>query len=378
MILRSGEPGILPPEFAYRSILLLDPGVSTDHSMFLDAWRKWIRVSVASKCGMDTKKIRPRCYIVHAEEEHAKRYGVGKRIESPVPDAYYDHEVRPRKRNPQHIHHATRERGLAWSMTKMEVNSQKRGEAGPWRFSKYIDDQPRQHRQPLMVLLEPTEKDLAFFSAHERWWHRPDLMPRLWLGAGALGRLPPTFMRWLDGVIALTPSGHQAAYDAFEGLDARAYQIPTDRLLTPKNRKNPPKWVYAFADNWDAGGNRLRSPQMASWLLRGVPMAERAFVPQAGAGDYSATLAEALNCWFYIVVSQDEGIIPYDGVLALAGGATVIAPNVAVWRSVKGISPGKVLLYPVRQTGNNRCAWNAVEVSAFVQATLKKRAKQWP
>lgn len=372
MIFQTGEPGVLPAEFAYRAVVLLDPGVSTDHSAFLDCYRVWIRASIASKCRMDTARIRPRCYIIHAEEDQARRYGLGKTVQSPVPDDYYRHEVRPRKRNPYRIHHRTRRHGLAWSFVRMELSSHRRGLMAPWRWSKYGDDQPKHDRRPLAVLLEPDRLDLRFLHEHERWWHRFDRMPRLWLGAGTVGRLPPTFMRWLDGVLAITPAGHAFADHALDGTPTKAQLIPTDRLLVPAERQAEKKWTYAIADNWDSGGRRTRAPSLARFVLSKLPPGA-AFIPQKG--DSWPDLAEALDARAYLVLSYAEEMAPYDAVLALAAGATVVGPNLPVWRSLKSIHPRKVLLYPVRQQGNNRCVWNPLDVAAFLKANLKdKRA----
>lgn len=315
---------------------------------------------------MDTSKIRPRCYIIYQEEEMQSSYGVGALIESPVPDNYYQHEVRPRKRNPYRIHFRTRIHGLAWSFVRMELLSHRMKMPPPWRWSKYGDDQPKHDRRPIMVMLEPDQLDLRFFSDHERLWKRFDRVPKLHLGAGSLGRLPPTFMRWLDGVLALTPAGHKYAYEALEGLDTRADFIPTDRLLTP----GEPKFTYGIAQNWDSGGKRNRSPSMAPFILSKLPPGTVAPLQDEAHG---ASVIESANCRAYLVLSQAEEMVPYDAILALAGGATVIGPDIPIWRGIKSIKPKKVALYPVRPQGNNRCVWNALDVAAFLKSRLKKK-----
>lgn len=320
---------------------------------------------------MDVSRIRPRIYLIYAEEEQQRRYGLGALIESPVPDNYYQHEVRPRKRNPHRIHHRTRIHGLAWSFVQMERNCHKRGLPAPWRWSKYGDDQPLHDRRPIGVMLEPDPLDLRFFHEHEKWWHRYDRMPRLWLGAGAVGKLHPTFIRWLSGVLCFTPAGHAYADQALEGLETLAYAMPSSRLLTPSGRGDaPPKYTFGIADNWDSGGKRSRSPSMAQFILSKLPPGT-AYIPPDGT--QSGSLAEALDCRAYLVLSQEESMVPYDALLALAGGATVIGPNLPIWRSVKSIKPGRVALYPVRPQGNNRCVWNALDVAAFLKARLKPR-----
>lgn len=373
MILRTGAPTALPREYAYRAVVLLDPGVSTDHSVFLDAYRKLIRDSIASRCDMDVSKVRPRCYILYAEESHACRYGLGNEIQSVVPDHWNKWEVRPRKWNPKTIHHKTRKWGLAATFCRMEINSHKGGMMAPWRFTPYGDQQPRHDRRPVGVLLEPTKLDLKFFHEKEHLWHNFQVMPRLYLGAHTIGRLPPTFMRWLYGLLALTPAGLAAAEQALQPFDdIRAYPVTHSHFLT----KGSPKYAFGAAHNFDSGGKRLRSHSTLHAILdwAGFPAASR-FIPEHGTDWWE--VAEATNCAVYAVLSQDESLIPYDGLLALAGGALVFAPDLPVWRSVKTLAPSRVALYPVRSQGHNRCVWAAQDVAAQLKAALRHRKLPW-
>lgn len=375
MIPRTGTPGALPKEWAYRAVVFLDPGVSVDHSMFLDVYRRWVRDSIASRCNMDISRVRPRCYILHSEEEHGKRYGLGKTLDAEVPDHWNQWEVRPRKWNPKTIQHKTRKSGLAATFCRMEINSHKAGLMAPWRYTPYGDAQPRHDRRALGVMLEPSPLDLQFFHEKEYLWHRFLVMPRLYLGAQALGRLPPTFMRWLYGVLALTPAGFsyaEAALAPFE--DVGVYAVNSHRFLT----KGQPKYDFGVADNWDSAGRRTRMPGSAQSILNWAGFGQKR-IYQPPTGDRWDTLAEAINARVYLVLSQNEGMVPYDALLALAGGAIVVGPNTPVWKSVQSYAPKKVVLYPTRPQGHNRCLWAAQDVAAHLKATLKDRAAQkWP
>jgi hypothetical protein len=361
MILKPGESGALPPGFGYRAVILLDPGVSLDHSVFLDLWRKHLRESIASRCSMDLARVRPRVYIIYAEEAHGGRYGAGEAMESFVPDNYYRHEVRARKRNPYRIHHIQRKRGMMAGFVRFEVNCHRRGMKAPWRFSKYGDAQPKADRRANAVLLEPDALDLNYLSTVTGWHHGLNV-PVICLGSSAFGRLPGNYARWLDGMMTLTPEGQayaEASLSKPGGLWTR--QIPWSRFLTRRGR---PKYAYGVADAWESP-RRIRKPQVARSFFHRLHGGGSHFIPPESPG--WADLIQAIDARYYLILSHDEGMIPYDAFLASAAGAVVVAPNVPAFRGF----PGRKVLYPVRSQGNNRCNWAVQDVLAYLKPRLK-------
>ena len=64
---------------------------------------------------------------------------------------------------------------------------------------------------------------------------------------------------------------------------------------------------------------------------------------------------------FYILASAKEQV-PFDAMIALARGATLVAPDVPIFQNL----PGKKQLYPAKMSGD-RIIWSQTEVEQFLK-----------
>lgn len=330
-----------------RPILLLYSGNSLGEAWFLERMRWWI-IANCRRMAESTGRGKPNrhhvVWILYPHPSMAHRFAMEDFT------GYEEWEIRPVRRDRPLLSAgffptvAAFQQGAWWCKTD-----------APWKYPEFI-----RKRQPVAIYMAPTLKDINWMHRHlEKWKHTYNI-PKLFIGAFYADNLPAGFHRICDGVVCLTKETQATIFKATP---------PGFPVITLPWKQ---MWAKEEDPAYDFG---LAMPFRDRFAVRN-PVWARDWIPE-GSWKVSNTLekgfhqdlAEATSCRYYMVGSQREGI-PWDAMIALARGATLVAPDAEPFRRIAG----NKILYPVGQGprgGPYRIS--TVETRIWVQNRLRRR-----
>ena len=321
----------LPKAFFEKPVLILDSGQSVAESVFLERFRKYVYEMLQK---LSTRGDKPSVWIVYPEPTLWARYGA-----YPV-NEYEEYEVRPvRRMKPLDS------RGFMATVIQFEEGCFPLRIPAPWRTFN------SKSRRAVGVYLNPTEQDLKFVKNCWEDFKRPYNMPEFHIGAPADRKFPAGFTAWTDLVWTFDKEARDNLQEAFEPWFARC--LPWWRWW--KTEKDH-KYEAVAAPNWRSTAV-MRHPETAKrW---GEALGLSVTEPKND-GTWEDFLL-GTDTSFYILASAKEQV-PFDAMIALARGATLVAPDVPIFQNL----PGKKQLYPAKMSGD-RIIWSQTEVEQFLK-----------
>ena len=204
-------------------------------------------------------------------------------------------------------------------------------------------------RRPQVIICNPDDRALEILE--NSWPQLKNYLKIPSLSVTATRPLTRNAHHWLDR--AITPNPQAAAFFRERGVPAWVPNLawaPEVRRRAASRAGRPFRVVYAHT--WgDTGRKRLQPTE--DW-----PEGER---PTQG-------LRSALTADAYVILARQE-TFPWDAYLAAAHGATVIAPNIGVYRGVP-----QATLFPTFQTSFSRteATWDHTATREWLRYTLRK------
>jgi hypothetical protein len=329
----------LPKVFYEKPIVLLDSGQSVGESIFIERWRYYLwhtleRTAIAFKV--------PTVWIMYPNTTQWARHG-----SYPV-NEYDEWEIRPVRRNDK-----LEAGGFLATVSKFEDGCHHLGIKAPWR------EWNSKNRRAVAVYLNPNSKDLEWGKSYYNKFKRPYNLPEFHIGAPKNRILPKNFLSWVDDVWCYDTRAKERLNAAIKPYFGKS--IPWFNWWK-EDRKSTPQYDFGIAGSWrDSQVNRSMSIAK-EWCPDWGKVKE----PRV---DKEATWKELLDttsCRWYMVATTRESI-PFDAMIAVARGATLVAPDVPVFSQL----PGKKMLYPAKMNGDS-ILWSKTEVKAWLQNRLRK------
>ena len=329
LVAKSYRP--LPQDFFERPVLLLDSGQSVAESVFLEKFREYIYKLLAK---YSTKGNRPSVWLLYPDKRHWARHGAFD------VSGFEEWEVRPVRRMRE-----LEGGGFMSTVAAFEDGCHHLKIDAPWRTYN------SKRRRAVGVYLNPTEQDLKFVKNCWEDFKRPYNMPEFHIGAPADRKFPAGFTAWTDLVWTFDKEARDNLQEAFEPWFARC--LPWWRWW--KTEKDH-KYEAVAAPNWRSTAV-MRHPETAKrW---GEALGLSVTEPKND-GTWEDFLL-GTDTSFYILASAKEQV-PFDAMIALARGATLVAPDVPIFQNL----PGKKQLYPAKMSGD-RIIWSQTEVEQFLK-----------
>lgn len=324
------------PTWAFsRPVLIIDSGQSADESVFLESYRKFLWNYHALHSDRTVRHM----WMLYPNESHPERYG-----SRPV-NEYDQWEVRPIRRNGKPLYSG----GILHTVAAFEDGCLRLGIKAPWReFNK-------DNRRAAVIYLNPTSRDIRFIQKHWRNFKKAYNIPDFFIGQSSTGKMPLGVGTWAEGIMV------------YDKGSKKHYKSRIDKFHVEEvgqknfwNKMEHPRRRVAFASNW---GHALRQRS------HGVPQkwfhdwGYNTHVPEA---DRWQDVVDATDSEYYMVYSRRESI-PFDAMRAISRGATLIAPDIKLYRRL----PGKKVLYPARDCGHGQIAFSTTDVRLWLQNKFK-------
>jgi len=322
----------LPKAFLEKPILILDSGQSVAESVFLERWRAYIYRTIQK---VSTVGRKPFVWLLYPTPNLWARYG-----STPEVSGYEEHEIRPiRKRG------KLEPGGFLATVAQYEESCFHHRVIPPWR--KFNSKK----RRPVGVLLNPSDRDNWFLKKHYNKLKSPFNIPEFHLGAPPNRRLPLGFACYTDLIWTFDPEAAQKLRDSVAPWFARTLDF---HKLWKKKKEHTHQAAVAL--NWR---NKLtrRHPDIAEkW---GSALGLETYRAKDD-GTWQDFLF-GTDCSAYILATAKEQV-PFDAMIAMARGATLIAPDVPLFQHL----PGKRVLYPAKMDGD-RIIWSQSEVEHYLR-----------
>jgi len=329
----------LPKVFYEKPILLIDSGQSVGESVFIERWRKYLWDTL-KKTALNFKT--PTVWILYPNTKQWARHG------SYQASDYDNWEIRPIRRN-DNLENA----GILATVARFEDGCHHLGIKAPWR------EWNSKGRRAVCVYLNPTQGDINWGVIHHEKFKKGFNLPKFHIGAPKNRVLPKNFLAWVDDVWCYDTDGKENLNSSIGPYFGK--RIPWFNWWK-NDRKALPKYDFGIAGHWKDNGVNRSLAIAKDWC----PDWGNIHEPRVDRESRWEELLDTTDCRWYMVATTRESI-PFDAMIAVARGATLVAPDVPVFSQL----PGKKILYPAKMSGE-RIIWSQIEVKAWLQNKLRK------
>jgi len=195
------------------------------------------------------------------------------------------------------------------------------------------------------VYFNPTAQDIRWATRHTDFWHHKGRMPVVYLGQ-TTSKMPGITVSHCGGVMSYS-RGKTLQVD-----EAMGRRVSTRVWWEKMWDTEKPKHRFSCPGGW-RHDERIRWPSIFGKWAESV--GSDVFIPQDN-GTWEE-LEEATSCEYYVVLSTRE-TMPFDAMMAAARGATVIGPDIPIYRELFDHK----WLYPVVHQGHDVVAWGQADV----------------
>jgi len=282
----------------------------------------------------------PTVWILHPTDYQKPHYGVYRVNE------YDKWEIRPIRRNQR----ANDPNGVLATVAMFEEGCHRKKIRAPWR------EHNSKMRRANVVYLNPSRKDIYWGSENYEKFKQVWNIPRITLGEPLGYALPHNMSAWVDGIWSYSKESAKRIAEAM--WPQFSTRLPWEKLW--KKRETPSRYRTAFlAHDWGDIGS-MRHPELArAWVPAGIE------VKTCKNSRLGLDLVRATACDLYIIASTRESV-PFDAMIALARGCTLVAPDQPIFRRL----PGRKILYPSYNAGD-KILWSQGDVGLRLQTELK-------
>ena len=319
-----------------RPTVLIDSGQSVGESVFLDKLRQWAHQSISEHA--HSFKV-PSVWVVYPNEIHRPYHGA-------FPVNQYDKwEIRPiRWRNRK-----LDQNGMLATAAMFEEGCHRKKIKAPWR------EHNSKGLRAVYVYLNPTRQDRTFGIRHWKKFRKVYNIPELVLGEPIRYGLPAKAHEWVSGIWTFQRAAAKRARTAY--WNRFGYHLPWWKWWQDERESGKERPMFGIAEAF--GDNQaLRHPGLAQkWCNKEVirPKDDKTWEALIG----------ATWCRLYMIATTRESV-PFDAMIAAARGATLVAPDVPIFRNI----PGKHWLYPAHQAGDH-ILWNQTDVTTWILGKLQ-------
>ena len=321
----------IPVDFFERPVLLLDSGQSVAESVFLEKFREYIYKLLAK---YSTKGNRPSVWLLYPDKRHWARHGAFD------VSGFEEWEVRPVRRMRE-----LEGGGFMSTVAAFEDGCHHLKIDAPWRTYN------SKRRRAVGVYLNPTERDIKWIKRNHKAFQKDYNLPKLHIGQPANRSLPYGVTQWTDLVWCYDREARDRLAQAFEPYFVK--RIPWEQFWL--NEKNPEHEAVAAPDWRDM--NVIRLPHVAENFGKALGLG--VYMPKNN-GTWEDFLL-GTSCSKYILATTRERV-PFDALVALSRGATLVAPDVPLFQRLHG----KKILYPAKMVGE-RIVWSQSEVEHYLK-----------
>ena len=326
------EPWKLPKAFLEKPILILDSGQSVAESVFLERWRAYLYKRIQRVSNVGSK---PFVWLIYPTPNLWARYGSSDEV-----SGYEEYEIRPIRKNGR-----LEGAGFLATVAQYEESCFFHGAVPPWR--KFNSKK----RRPVGVMLNPSALDLQFLRRNFGKLKNKFNIPEFHMGAPPDRRMPLGFTAYTDLIWTFDDEASQRLRDSIEPRFARTLDF---HRLWKKKKEHANEASVAL--NWRNATTR-RHPDIAEkW---GSALGLETYRARDD-GTWQDFLL-GTDCSAYILATAKEQV-PFDAMIALARGATLVAPDVPLFQHL----PGKRMLYPAKMNGD-RIIWSQSEVEHYLR-----------
>ena len=320
----------VPQDFFERPVLLLDSGQSVAESVFLEKFREYIYELLAK---YSNKGNRPNVWLMYPDKKQWARHGA---LEV---SGFEEWEIRPVRRMKE-----LNSGGFMSTVVAFEDGCHRLKIKAPWRTFN------ERRRRAVGVYLNPTERDIAWIKKNHKSFLKDYNLPKLHIGQPASRSLPYGVTQWADLIWCYDREARDRLAEAFEPHFVK--RIPWERFW--KEEKKPAHQAVAAPDWRDMSVIRL--PHVAKKF--GEALGLEVHNPKNN-GTWEDFLL-GTSCSKYILATTRERV-PFDALVALSRGATLVAPNVPLFQRLHG----KKILYPAKMVGEG-IVWSQSEVEHYL------------
>ena len=215
----------------------------------------------------------------------------------------------------------------------------------PWR------EWNSKNKRACVVYLNPLEKDLKWMGRNWQNFKKPFNIPSLMLGAPPNRKLP-RFIEQMSNMIWTFDR------DARNNLAKAFHETFAKRL----------RWETWWKTQYEFKNEAVAAPDWCDMSVRRFPNVAENWAEALGLKVYhpknNGSWQDFLfgtDAKMYILATTKESV-PFDAMIALARGCTLVAPDVPLFQRLHG----KKKLYPAKMVGD-RIIWSQTEVTHFLK-----------
>lgn len=336
----------LPIEWLTNPLVMLDGGRGVAESVFLERWRKFLYDEKAAhpwKNAKVRKNFQNWVFVMYGDRRQWARHGA-----YPIPNEADPYQVRPvrwvRQLAPA---------GFFASVAMFEDGARRYPVDAPWRYALRM-----WWRRAGLLYLEPPERDETWMFNHWDEWDNKDHYDGIHLGVPFHRRLQPSWLEKARRLWAYDDLARKALADSVSE-SWRILRIPWEGWW----RSDSPCSGAVAAPSWK-DTTCVRYPDFGQILLKDARLDVRRPENNATWKDF----LQHMDAMVYLVATKQEAHTPWDVLIALSHGATLVAPDLAGFRALRG----RKVLWPCREYRSGRCEWNFHEVRAWAAREFRR------